>query len=269
MAPRKFMGKVHEDPGEALAKGPREVMASIWEDYLAAVLQVSPNSGRFKILRRQIEAAAGFKEVYDNWNTLPLASRGAAWRRLMTAAAEDFRPWAKAASAAASAASWAALPCSPTTCRCSSRKSSPGTTSIPCGPGEQATTREGEVESLAGGAPEGPGGSRQPAVLVFLAANKSCRIYADRPEQCRRQNCWGEPPRPPAVAQLLTPPAPVRGGARRSGTDQRASGALRLRQGGPGPGRVGRRAGGGRRGPVRGPALRSLPAPDAHQRMGA
>ncbi len=91
MAPRKFMGKVHQDPGEALAKGSREVMASIWEDYLAAILQVSASSGRFKILRRQIDAAAGFKEVFDNWNTLPLAARGAAWRRLMTAAQDKHK----------------------------------------------------------------------------------------------------------------------------------------------------------------------------------
>ena len=55
MSPRKFIGKVHEDPGEALAKGTREVMASVWEEYLAAILQVSPQSGRFKIMRRRIE----------------------------------------------------------------------------------------------------------------------------------------------------------------------------------------------------------------------
>ena len=53
MAAKKFMGKVHQDPGEALAKGSREVMASIWEDYLTAILQVSASSGRFKILRRR------------------------------------------------------------------------------------------------------------------------------------------------------------------------------------------------------------------------
>jgi hypothetical protein len=86
MSPRKFKGKIHQDPGEALAKGPREVMASIWEDYLAAVLEISAESERFKLLRRQIEDSAGFKEIFDSWNDLPLAARGAAWRRLMNAA---------------------------------------------------------------------------------------------------------------------------------------------------------------------------------------
>ena len=85
MADKKFSGKIHGEPWEALAKGPREALATIWNDYLAEVLQVSPKSERYKILRREIEAAAGFKEVYENWNTLPPESRAVAWRRLMTA----------------------------------------------------------------------------------------------------------------------------------------------------------------------------------------
>lgn len=204
MAPKKFRGKIHQDPGEALAKGPREVMASIWEEYLAAILQVSAQSGRFKILRRQIDDTAGFKEVFDNWNDLPLPARGAAWRRLMTAAGEKFK--------------------------------SVGDNCIRCGeccqlgsptllihdlprfqqeiltwndvytlrPGEQVTTRDGEVQPLADErlkVREIPG-SRQ--CWFYRAADDACRIYEDRPEQCRRQNCWSEPPRPPAVAQLLT-----------------------------------------------------------------
>jgi len=203
MAPRKFMGKVHQDPGEALARGTREVMASIWEDYLAAILQVSATSGRFKILRRQIDAAAGFKEVFDNWNTLPLAARGAAWRRLMTAAKDRYQAVAESC------------------VRCGEccRLGSPTLLSddLPrfqqeiltwnevytLRPGEQATNREGQVEPLKEErlkVREVPG-SRQ--CWFYLAATDSCRIYDNRPEQCRRQNCWGDPARPPAVAQLL------------------------------------------------------------------
>ncbi len=204
MAPRKFMGKVHQDPGEALAKGSREVMASIWEDYLSAILQISAQSGRFKILRRQIDEAAGFKEVFDNWNTLPLTARGAAWRRLMTAAKDKYQAVAESC------------------VRCGEccRLGSPTllTHDLPrfqqeiitwndvytLRPGEQVTNREGEVEPL----PEERlkvreiPGSRQ--CWFYLAATDSCRIYDDRPEQCRRQNCWGDPARPPALAQLLT-----------------------------------------------------------------
>src|SRR5664279_4343914 len=64
MADKKFLGKIHGEPWDALAKGPREALATIWNSYLAEVLQVSPKSERYKIMRREIEAAAGFKEVY-------------------------------------------------------------------------------------------------------------------------------------------------------------------------------------------------------------
>jgi hypothetical protein len=84
MADRKFLGKIHEEPWEALAKGPREALSAIWNDYLAEALQVSPKSERYKVLRREIETAAGFKEVYESWNTLPPEARALAWRRLMT-----------------------------------------------------------------------------------------------------------------------------------------------------------------------------------------
>src|SRR4030042_994067 len=77
MADKKFIGKIWEDPWEALAKGPREVMASIWQDYLTEVLGISPKSGRFKVLRREIDGAAGFDLISENWNTLPPESRGA------------------------------------------------------------------------------------------------------------------------------------------------------------------------------------------------
>lgn len=204
MAPRKFLGKVHEDPGEALAKGTREVMASIWEEYLSAVLRISAQSGRYKILRRQIEDAAGYKEVYDNWNTLPLPARAAAWRRLMTAAGEKYQ-----------AVDESCIRCGEC---CTLGSPTLLTHDLPLfqqeiitwndvytlRPGEQVTNREGEVEPL----PEERlkvreiPGSRQ--CWFLLAANNSCRIYDNRPEQCRRQVCWGEPPRPPAVAQLLT-----------------------------------------------------------------
>ena len=64
------------------------------------------------------------------------------------------------------------------------------------------TNREGEVEPLEERLKvrEVPG-SRQ--CWFYLAATDSCRIYDNRPEQCRRQNCWGDPARPPAEAQLF------------------------------------------------------------------
>jgi len=203
MADKKFLGKIHGEPWDALAKGPREALATIWNSYLAEVLQVSPKSERYKIMRREIEAAAGYKEVHENWDTLSPESRAVAWRRLMTASRNHL------------------LERSESCVRCGEccEKGSP---TLLIGdlrlfqhniltsddvyilrPGEKATNREGEVTALTEErlkVREVPG-TRQ--CWFYLAPHQSCRIYDDRPEQCRRQRCWGEPPDPPASPELL------------------------------------------------------------------
>jgi Fe-S-cluster containining protein len=203
MADKKFLGKIHGEPWDALARGPREALATIWKDYLAEVLQAPPKSARYQILRREIEAAAGFKEIYESWNSLSPESRAIAWRRLMTASRSQLLE--RAASCV----------------RCGEccEKGSPTLLSLDLGlfhrdvltlkdvytlrPGEKATNREGEVTTLTEErlkVREVPG-TRQ--CWFYLAANQTCRIYADRPEQCRRQNCWGEPPPLTAADELL------------------------------------------------------------------
>ena len=203
MADKKFLGKIHGEPWDALAKGPREALAAIWNDYLAEVLQISPKSARYQILRREIEATAGFKEVYESWNTLSPESRAIAWRRLMTASRNLL------------------LEQSDSCLRCGECcvNGSPTLLNRDLGlfhrevlgwndvytlrAGEKATNREGEVTALTEErlkVREVPG-SRQ--CWFYLAANQTCRIYEDRPEQCRRQNCWGEPPPPPGPEELL------------------------------------------------------------------
>ncbi len=203
MSDKKFLGKIHGEPWEALATGPREALATIWKDNLAEVLQVSPNSERYKILRREIETAAGFKEVYESWNTLTPESRAVAWRRLMTASRNHL------------------LERGASCVRCGEccEVGSPTLLSGDLGlfqrevlgwndvytlrAGEKATNREGQVTALTEErlkVREVPG-TRQ--CWFYLAANRTCRIYADRPEQCRRQNCWSEPPPPAGPEELL------------------------------------------------------------------
>jgi Fe-S-cluster containining protein len=203
MAEKKFLGKIHGEPWDALAKGPREVLSAIWNDYLSEVLQVSPKSERYKILRQEIETAAGFKEVYENWNTLTPESRALAWRRLMTASRNLI------------------LERGQSCVRCGEccGKGSPTLLNPDLGlfdrevltwndvytlrPGEKATNRQGQVTPLEEErlkVREVPG-SRQ--CWFYLVATQTCRIYENRPEQCRRQNCWGQPPDPPAPEEFL------------------------------------------------------------------
>jgi Fe-S-cluster containining protein len=203
MTDKKFLGKIHAEPWDALAKGPREVLSTIWNDYLGEVLQISPKSERYKILRREIEAAAGFKEVYENWPTLPAEARAVAWRRLMTASRNHILEQGQSC------------------VRCGEccGKGSPTLLIADLGlftrevltwndvytlrAGEKTTSREGQVTPLPEErlkVREVPG-SRQ--CWFYLAATQTCRIYENRPEQCRRQNCWGEPPAPPAPEESL------------------------------------------------------------------
>ena len=269
MSDKKFKGKILGEPWEALAKGPREALGTIWNDYLAEVLQISPKSERYKILRRQIETAAGFKEVYENWNTLTPESRAVAWRRLMTASRNFL------------------LERGGSCVRCGEccEMGSPTLLGPDLGlfqrevltlndvytlrPGEKATNREGEVDRPERGAAEDPGGPGHPPVLVLPGGQP------DLPDLCRPAGAvpppelLGRAPAPNRARRTPPAPAPVCGRARIVGFDPGAPEPLRLRRGGPPPGRPGSRERGGRRRPVRGPALRSLPAPDAHRRLGA
>jgi len=203
MTEKKFLGKIHGEPWDALAKGPREALAAIWEDYLAEVLQVSPKSERYKILRREIEAAAGYQEVYENWNTLSPESRAVAWRRLMTASRNQVLRRGEVCVRCGECCEKGSPTLLGPDLELFQREVLNWNDVYTLRAGEKATTREGEVVALAEErlkVREVPG-SRQ--CWFYLAANQTCRIYADRPEQCRRQNCWGEPPPPIAPEELL------------------------------------------------------------------
>ena len=204
MTERKFKGKIFADPWESLAKGPREVMASLWQQYLVETLQVSATSQRFKLLRREIEQAAGFKEVFANWNTLAVQSRAAAWQRLMTAARAKLQEVQDSCVRCGECCEKGSPTLLTPDLDLLQREVLTWNEVYTLRPGERVANREGEVVTLGEErlkVREVPG-SRQ--CWFYLAATQRCRIYEDRPEQCRRQNCWGEPARPPAVAQLLS-----------------------------------------------------------------
>ncbi len=204
MKEKKFLGKIRQDPFEALAKGPKEVMASLWQEYLQEILNATQKSGRFRLVRQQIEDKAGFPEIYREWNQMDLEARAAAWKRLMGAAKDVL--WA----------GWE------TCVRCGEccELSSPTLLAPDLAlfqqevltwnevytlrPGEKVTDREGKPSTLAAERlkiREVPGSSQ---CWFYLAANRSCRIYDHRPEQCRRQQCWSEEAEAPAPGELLT-----------------------------------------------------------------
>lgn len=203
MKEKKFLGKIRQDPWESLAKGPKEVMASLWQDYLQEVLNASQKSRRFQTVQRQIEEKAGFPEIYREWNNMDVEARAAAWKRLIAAAKDVL--WA----------GWESCVRCGECCELSSptllapdlglfqREIITWNEVYTLRPGEQVTSREGKPETLAEErlkVREIPG-SRQ--CWFYQAATNRCRIYEDRPEQCRRQECWGEDAPVPDAGELL------------------------------------------------------------------
>jgi Fe-S-cluster containining protein len=204
MKTKKFLGKIRQDPWESLAKGPKEVMASLWQEYLQDVLNASQKSRRFQKVRRQIEEKAGFSEIYRDWNTMDVDARAAGWKRLINAAKDVL--WA----------GWETCVRCGECCEIGSptllapdlalfqKEIMTWNEVYVLRPGERVTTREGKPSTLAEErlkVREVPGSHQ---CWFYLAATNSCRIYDDRPEQCRRQECWGEETPVPDPSELLT-----------------------------------------------------------------
>ena len=59
MKEKKFLGKIRQDPLEALSKGPKEVMASLWQEYLEEILNANKKSKRYQKVKREIENVPG------------------------------------------------------------------------------------------------------------------------------------------------------------------------------------------------------------------
>ena len=203
MSEKRFKGKIRTDPWESLARGPREVMLSIWQEYLEDIFGGGLKNARNQLLRQEIDKKAGFPEVYRDWNDLAPEARADAWRRLVTAARGEVE-----------AARESCLRC--------------GDCCLHSGPtlllpdlellqqeviswNDLYTLRRGDLETSREGTPvrlegehlkirEVPGSQQ---CTFYQAAARTCRIYDHRPERCRRYQCWGEPPAPPAPEEFL------------------------------------------------------------------
>lgn len=190
MAQKRFFGKIRTDPWESLARGPREVMASLWQEYLADLFGGSLKEARHRLLRQEVEEAAGFSQVYRDWNDLSPESRAEASREEClrcgdcclrsgpTLLLQDLPLLEQ------EILTWNDLYTLRT--------------------GDRETSREGTAVALQEERlkiREVPGSQQ---CSYYQAATQACRIYDQRPEQCRRQHCWGEPPPPLAQEEFLT-----------------------------------------------------------------
>ncbi|MFZ2088569.1 MAG: YkgJ family cysteine cluster protein [Desulfobaccales bacterium] len=204
MAKNRFTGKIRTDPLESLAHGPREVMASIWQEYLGDLLGGTLKNSRNSLLRREIEKTGGFADAYRNWPDMPPEERAEAWRRLVTAA----RSQIEASQAACLRCGECCLISGPTLLLSDlellQKEILTWNDLYTMRPGEVGTSREGTPAPLQEERlkiREVPGSQQ---CTFYQAATQGCRIYENRPEQCKRQQCWGEPPPPPASHDFLS-----------------------------------------------------------------
>jgi len=203
MKDKKFLGKIRENPWESLAKGPKEVMASLWQEYLQEVLGVSKQSGRFRIIRRHIEDKADFPKIFQEWDAMAPEARATAWKRLMAAAKEELQVQGESCVRCGECCELSSPTLLTPDLALFQQEVLTWNEVYALRPGEQVHSREGQASTLAEERlkiREVPG-SRQ--CWFYLAATRSCRIYDDRPEQCRRQQCWGEEAMAPAPEELL------------------------------------------------------------------
>ena len=204
MAKKRFTGKIRTDPWEALARGPREVMGSLWKEYLTDLLGGSSKNTRVRLLRREIEEAAGFPQVYQDWQDLSPEARAEAWSRLVTAARiqaeasrEDCVRCGECCERSGPTLLLADLPLLEQEILTRDDLYTLRT-------GEQGTSRTGTPVVLQEERLKIREVPKSQQCSFYQAATQACRIYENRPEQCRRQNCWGDPPPPPTSEEFLT-----------------------------------------------------------------
>lgn len=205
---KKFKGKIRDNPLVALERGNREVMASLWKEYLAEVIGGVPGSDRHRLLAERIEAAADFKSLYYDWDKMPPPERAQRWMDLVTATRAELDR------------------CRDECIRCGEccEKSSPTLTVddlrlfqdnilaytdvYTLRQGERVSSlRDQEVKVLDSErlkVREHPGTS---TCLFYAADPNRCLIYEHRPQQCRMQLCWreaGDEEGPEAPGPFLT-----------------------------------------------------------------
>ena len=202
----KFKGKIRDNPLIALERGNRDVMLSIWREYLIELLELDPQSGRRQLLINRIEHAGDFDGLYEDWNELPPTERGQRWLALIRAAKAELQEVQDVCLRCGECC----VKSSPTlmagdmhlfqndvlswteiyTLRRGEMGLSPGTGDVVPVEAERLKLKEHS-------------GTRH--CLYYATDPNRCLIYEQRPEQCREQLCnRSETERPAAATGFLT-----------------------------------------------------------------
>lgn len=201
----KFKGKIRDNPLVALERGNREVMLSIWQEYLQELLDLDPASGRRRLLLERIEGEGGFLDLYKDWNDLPAEQRAARWLQLVRTA--------KAVVAETAASCLRCGDCcersSPTLVEedlpLLQEETLHWTEIITLRVGERAyDPRQRQVITLTAERLKLREQPQSHRCLFFAADPNRCLIYDHRPQQCRVQFCYQKPDQQPPSGRPLT-----------------------------------------------------------------
>lgn len=201
----KFTGKIRANPWVALERGNAEVMAALWREYLAELIEAAPRSGRFRVLAERIQNEARFDQLYQDWNALPPSERADRWHHLLEVS--------KSHALGAQAQCVRCGEC------CQHHSPILLTTDLPLlhdsivSWTDIYTRRQGEMVSTATGTLT-PLPSEQIKIRLrpetgycqfYHDAPSRCLIYERRPEECRVRSCWlTEQDHPPLSGTPLT-----------------------------------------------------------------
>lgn len=202
----KFKGKIRDNPLVALERGRREVMLSLWQEYLDELLELAPASGRRRLLVARIEKEADFPTLYQEWDDCPPDQRAVRWLQLVRTAkrilaatrdeclrcgdcCEHSSPTLVVEDLALlqnETLHWTDI----VTLRAGERAYDPRSRQI-------VTLTEERVKLR-----EDPGSHR---CLFFASQPNRCLIYDHRPRQCHQQLCNRDPEElPPSSGRPLT-----------------------------------------------------------------
>lgn len=194
----RFKGKIRDNPLVALERGDREVMFSLWQEYLEELLNLDPASGRRRLLVARLEQEVDFAGLYQDWNELPPEQRATRWLQLVHAA--------KALVAATANECLRCGDCCERSSPTLTREDLPllqdetlhWTDIITLRAGEQAyDPRQGRVVTLTTERLKLREQPHSRRCLFFATDPNRCLIYERRPQQCRLQFC-NRPPEEPA-----------------------------------------------------------------------
>ncbi len=202
----KFIGKIRDNPLVALERGNREVMLTIWREYLDEVLELDRTSGRRRLLVRRVEHEGDFDRLYGDWNDLSPPERGERWLALIRTTKAILQEVEDVCLRCGDCC----LKSSPTLAAADMRLFQQDILSwtevYTLRQGERGVDpRTGEVKPIAGERLKIKEHSATKNCLFYATNPNRCLIYEHRPEQCRAQFCHRrEEELPPPTTDFLT-----------------------------------------------------------------